>query len=265
MTPEDGSLYYLINELLVSHLTFCWCVHRGAFSEVVLAQEKLTGRMFAVKCIPKKALKGKESSIENEIAVLRKWVLWHTHTHTCVHTQMHTSLLIPGYRGNCASLLSSTHHDEPTSPRPTSPPPTPGSRSTAHLPHILTHAHITTKTCVCLYNNTKQLHIINHKIQYPGLNTVKYKWTSQWRRKVLTSNGWTDARRSLEGDVVEKSDTVLLEKDTRWEENTTCGYFGLNTETLEYRKCLINTWLTAFWHSVLTFCGCNSEWSKPWR
>ncbi|CAK6959884.1 calcium/calmodulin-dependent protein kinase type 1D isoform X1 [Scomber scombrus] len=44
----------------------------GAFSEVILAQEKLTGRMFAVKCIPKKALKGKESSIENEIAVLRK-------------------------------------------------------------------------------------------------------------------------------------------------------------------------------------------------
>ncbi|XP_035530112.1 calcium/calmodulin-dependent protein kinase type 1D isoform X1 [Morone saxatilis] len=44
----------------------------GAFSEVVLAQDRLTGRMFAVKCIPKKALKGKESSIENEIAVLRK-------------------------------------------------------------------------------------------------------------------------------------------------------------------------------------------------
>uniref|UniRef100_A0A6Q2ZB21 Protein kinase domain-containing protein n=1 Tax=Esox lucius TaxID=8010 RepID=A0A6Q2ZB21_ESOLU len=44
----------------------------GAFSEVVLAQERSTGKMFAVKCIPKKALKGKESSIENEIAVLRK-------------------------------------------------------------------------------------------------------------------------------------------------------------------------------------------------
>lgn len=44
----------------------------GAFSEVVLAQERATGRMFAIKCIPKKALKGKESSIENEIAVLRK-------------------------------------------------------------------------------------------------------------------------------------------------------------------------------------------------
>lgn len=44
----------------------------GAFSEVVLAQEKATGDMYAVKCIPKKALRGKESGIENEIAVLRK-------------------------------------------------------------------------------------------------------------------------------------------------------------------------------------------------
>ncbi|XP_069621313.1 calcium/calmodulin-dependent protein kinase type 1D [Ranitomeya imitator] len=44
----------------------------GAFSEVVLADEKLTGKLFAVKCIPKKALKGKESSIENEITVLKK-------------------------------------------------------------------------------------------------------------------------------------------------------------------------------------------------
>lgn len=45
---------------------------RGAFSEVVLAEERASGKLFAVKCIPKKALKGKESSIENEIAVLRK-------------------------------------------------------------------------------------------------------------------------------------------------------------------------------------------------
>ncbi|KAM9312746.1 calcium/calmodulin-dependent protein kinase type 1D [Gastrophryne carolinensis] len=44
----------------------------GAFSEVVLAEEKMTGKLFAVKCIPKKALKGKESSIENEITVLKK-------------------------------------------------------------------------------------------------------------------------------------------------------------------------------------------------
>ncbi|KAG8515966.1 Calcium/calmodulin-dependent protein kinase type 1D [Galemys pyrenaicus] len=52
----------------------------GAFSEVVLAEEKATGKLFAVKCIPKKALKGKESSIENEIAVLRN-VMAHREPH----------------------------------------------------------------------------------------------------------------------------------------------------------------------------------------
>eukprot|EP00061_Rhincodon_typus_P018853 g48208.t1 len=45
---------------------------RGAFSEVVLAEEKQTQKLVAIKCIPKKALEGKENSIENEIAVLRK-------------------------------------------------------------------------------------------------------------------------------------------------------------------------------------------------
>lgn len=49
----------------------------GAFSEVVMAQEKATEKMVAIKCIPKKALKGKETSIENEIAVLRRWVSGH--------------------------------------------------------------------------------------------------------------------------------------------------------------------------------------------
>uniref|UniRef100_A0A3B1JDM8 Calcium/calmodulin dependent protein kinase I n=1 Tax=Astyanax mexicanus TaxID=7994 RepID=A0A3B1JDM8_ASTMX len=44
----------------------------GAFSEVVLAEEKGTQRLVAVKCIPKKALEGKENSIENEIAVLHR-------------------------------------------------------------------------------------------------------------------------------------------------------------------------------------------------
>uniref|UniRef100_A0AAR2KGC4 Protein kinase domain-containing protein n=1 Tax=Pygocentrus nattereri TaxID=42514 RepID=A0AAR2KGC4_PYGNA len=44
----------------------------GAFSEVVLAEEKRTRRLVAIKCIPKKALEGKENSIENEIAVLHK-------------------------------------------------------------------------------------------------------------------------------------------------------------------------------------------------
>uniref|UniRef100_A0A8C1KI87 Calcium/calmodulin-dependent protein kinase Ia n=1 Tax=Cyprinus carpio TaxID=7962 RepID=A0A8C1KI87_CYPCA len=44
----------------------------GAFSEVFLAEEKKTQRLVAIKCIPKKALQGKENSIENEIAVLHR-------------------------------------------------------------------------------------------------------------------------------------------------------------------------------------------------
>lgn len=34
------------------------------------------------------------------------------------HTHMHISLLIPGYRGNCASPLISTHDNPPTPPPP---------------------------------------------------------------------------------------------------------------------------------------------------
>ncbi|XP_062522193.1 calcium/calmodulin-dependent protein kinase type 1D-like [Corticium candelabrum] len=45
---------------------------KGAFSEVVLAKEKATGKQYAVKCIDKKALKGKEDSLQNEITVLKK-------------------------------------------------------------------------------------------------------------------------------------------------------------------------------------------------
>uniref|UniRef100_A0A8C8SXA4 non-specific serine/threonine protein kinase n=1 Tax=Pelusios castaneus TaxID=367368 RepID=A0A8C8SXA4_9SAUR len=44
----------------------------GAFSEVFLAQERGSQRLVALKCIPKKALQGKEVAVENEIAVLRK-------------------------------------------------------------------------------------------------------------------------------------------------------------------------------------------------
>ncbi|XP_021917742.1 calcium/calmodulin-dependent protein kinase type 1 isoform X3 [Zootermopsis nevadensis] len=45
----------------------------GAFSEVRLAESKeKPGLMFAVKIIDKKALKGKEDSLENEIKVLRR-------------------------------------------------------------------------------------------------------------------------------------------------------------------------------------------------
>ncbi|KMY86946.1 uncharacterized protein Dsimw501_GD24788, isoform B [Drosophila simulans] len=45
----------------------------GAFSEVRLAESKDSpGEHFAVKIIDKKALKGKEESLENEIRVLRR-------------------------------------------------------------------------------------------------------------------------------------------------------------------------------------------------
>ena len=43
----------------------------GAFSEVCLCVDKNSGQKFAVKCIDKKSLKGKEDSLENEINVLR--------------------------------------------------------------------------------------------------------------------------------------------------------------------------------------------------
>ncbi|KAB1264292.1 Calcium/calmodulin-dependent protein kinase type 1 [Camelus dromedarius] len=40
----------------------------GAFSEVILAEDKRTQKLVAIKCIAKKALEGKEGSMENEIA-----------------------------------------------------------------------------------------------------------------------------------------------------------------------------------------------------
>ncbi|XP_021107958.1 calcium/calmodulin-dependent protein kinase type 1B isoform X4 [Heterocephalus glaber] len=59
---EDISSIYEIREKLGS----------GAFSEVVLAQERGSAHLVALKCIPKKALRGKEALVENEIAVLRR-------------------------------------------------------------------------------------------------------------------------------------------------------------------------------------------------
>lgn len=54
---------------------FCISCYSGAFSEVRLADSKDNpGQMFAVKIIDKKALKGKEDSLENEIKVLRRYV-----------------------------------------------------------------------------------------------------------------------------------------------------------------------------------------------
>lgn len=51
-----------------------WCfLLRGAFSEVFLVKQRVTGKLFALKCI-KKSPAFRDSSLENEIAVLRKWV-----------------------------------------------------------------------------------------------------------------------------------------------------------------------------------------------
>lgn len=202
---------YIIQYMICLWLTWLFlCVCRGAFSEVVLAQERLTGRMFAVKCIPKKALKGKESSIENEIAVLRKWVLLDTHIHT------HISLLIPGYRGNCASPLISTHPDPPS--------PNPRPQVTIHSPPT-THTHITTETSVCL--STKQLHSINRKS--PAVNAV-------WILRSLSG-----FKVHVNGSVHRKEKYRLLMADlVGWEENM---IFIL-------LRCFITVW-----HNVLTFCG----------
>ncbi|XP_036389712.1 calcium/calmodulin-dependent protein kinase type 1 [Megalops cyprinoides] len=59
---EDISAVYELKEKL----------GEGSFSEVRVAQHRRTQRLVAVKCIHKRALKGKESLLENEIAVLRK-------------------------------------------------------------------------------------------------------------------------------------------------------------------------------------------------
>ena len=37
-----------------------------------MAEEKATHKLFAVKCINKRNLSGKEDSVENEIAILKK-------------------------------------------------------------------------------------------------------------------------------------------------------------------------------------------------
>lgn len=47
-------------------------VNRGAFSEVYMVKEKKTGKMFAMKCVKKK--QKRDLNLENEIAVMRRWV-----------------------------------------------------------------------------------------------------------------------------------------------------------------------------------------------
>uniref|UniRef100_A0A8V5HAP5 Uncharacterized protein n=1 Tax=Melopsittacus undulatus TaxID=13146 RepID=A0A8V5HAP5_MELUD len=69
---RDGSSWKKRTEDIRRIYEFREVLGTGAFSEVVLAEEKATRKLVAIKCITKKALEGKETSIENEIAVLHK-------------------------------------------------------------------------------------------------------------------------------------------------------------------------------------------------
>ena len=64
--------YYDLCEADHQTKSSCLC-SRGAFSQVRLAESKEEpGTLYAIKVIDKKALKGKEDSLENEIRVLRR-------------------------------------------------------------------------------------------------------------------------------------------------------------------------------------------------
>ena len=52
---------------------WCFFFFRGAFSQVKVAEKRSEpGKLFAIKIIDKKALKGKEDSLDNEVKVLRR-------------------------------------------------------------------------------------------------------------------------------------------------------------------------------------------------
>ena len=58
---------------LVLYHQVVFYTYRGAFSKVLLAEDRLhKGTLVAVKVIDRKALSGKEESLQNEIAVLQK-------------------------------------------------------------------------------------------------------------------------------------------------------------------------------------------------
>lgn len=105
-----------------------------------MAQEKATEKMVAIKCIPKKALKGKETSIENEIAVLRRWALRNAAFSlpvflsnvihlpgflTCAH--MHAEAPTASLRVMCTVRGSQGHKRSPSTPHRQhfQPPPEP--------------------------------------------------------------------------------------------------------------------------------------------
>ncbi|CAH3193330.1 unnamed protein product [Porites evermanni] len=60
------------DEKITKKYVFHEVLGTGAFSEVVMAEDKTTSQLYAVKCINKRNLSGKEDAIENEIAILKK-------------------------------------------------------------------------------------------------------------------------------------------------------------------------------------------------
>jgi hypothetical protein len=67
----------------------------GAFSEVRLGESKDNpGQLFAIKIIDKKALKGKEDSLENEIKVLRRYLCRSTLHASQTHRYLLSTILL---------------------------------------------------------------------------------------------------------------------------------------------------------------------------
>ena len=58
--------------LVLTNASLSLLLFSGAFSQVRLAESKDSSKLYAIKVIDKKALKGKEDSLENEIKVLRR-------------------------------------------------------------------------------------------------------------------------------------------------------------------------------------------------
>ena len=50
----------------------CFSFSSGAFSDVHVCREKQTGKDYAVKCIKRKEIEGREEALENEILIHRK-------------------------------------------------------------------------------------------------------------------------------------------------------------------------------------------------
>ncbi|XP_044123428.1 calcium/calmodulin-dependent protein kinase type 1G isoform X2 [Neovison vison] len=68
---DDGSSWKKQTTNIRKTFIFMEVLGSGAFSEVFLVKQRLTGKLFALKCI-KKSPAFRDSSLENEIAVLKK-------------------------------------------------------------------------------------------------------------------------------------------------------------------------------------------------